>query len=1249
MEINMDVIKQLFFSLSHWFRHTASHLNRKVYFGRALTGLPDGAVVLFPVRNTMFCCGLAGIVAIKKEKTTPVKVPIESINQLCDKIRTAGSDRFKPADDTTASSYLGGQPTIDALWENVQGMKRSQPFFEIFSTPEVLSQIDQIHQTLAQFATTESDWFADQMGLLGTNQVEIISARIEQLKDIVWCLKTELGENVVKIQSLLSSVSPPHSYEVVTIYKNINAVLNSIDRLEVRGRDSAGISLMFMLEPKSYAEFKQELEQNTRGNLAQELTDRSQSSVLMNRGISIGQGKRAVSVALTYKIAAEIGALGDNIRFLREQIRSDAVLQTLTHAKISSHTVNAHTRWASVGAISEPNCHPVDNDPNCSGHYHGTIHACLNGDIDNYMELKKTLVEKGLDIDTHITTDTKIIPLMIQNHLQSGHDIDTAFRMAVNQFEGSHAISMHTDVAPGKLFLAQKGSGQAIFVGLGEEHYMPTSEVYGFVEETQEFLKMDGEKVIQGQNGPTQGQIFVLDQTSSGGLAGVSAYYYDGTPIRLNTEEVRQTQITSRDIDRQGFAHYFFKEISESPALIRKTLQNRWKVIHRHGRELLSIVLDDNAFPPNLQHAMTTGRIRRIFFVGQGTACMAAMACADVINYYLNDPNLQISGMRASELSGFKLSEQEDGGMEDTLVVAISQSGTTTDTNRAVDMAKERGASTVAIVNRRDSDLTFKSEGVIYPGTGRDIEMSVASTKALYSQIVAGIILGLYLAKLKKERSDEFISAEIEQLLALPGHMEKVLAKEAIIAASASSHAVTKTYWAAVGSGPNKTAADEIRIKLSELCYKTISSDCVEDKKHIDLSSEPLIIICAAGTKRTVLSDLIKDTAIFKAHKATPIVIADEGENGFAPYADAVFHIPKVSQHLAPILNIMAGHIWGYHAALTINDSSRFFYSVREALQRTIEAYTQQGMDVYEVVLEKSFREKMLQFYMEFKQRKDERRMTTALSLEIAADLTLLFKYLSGRLPVPDFELDFDIKGTARNMLNTLFHRLGLAINILARPVDAIKHQAKTVTVCTSRISEKLEGILFDTIRHNNLSTAQLTNNNVIVLRNLQAIVDNIMGAILYRIEGLNLLGELTDSTTIHVMRKEGVLKEIPSRVETNFQLTGTKRIIVRQGNVYIGKGRKDGRSIIIIPVISTSPETPNRTEYLLLLNFTFKEEIPLGDKVKALGGKYEHIKNIVQENSRPWKDIHLEMLPTDDLFGKSAEKIGEFIVEKLS
>jgi glucosamine--fructose-6-phosphate aminotransferase (isomerizing) len=121
---------------------------------------------------------------------------------------------------------------------------------------------------------------------------------------------------------------------------------------------------------------------------------------------------------------------------------------------------------------------------------------------------------------------------------------------------------MHTDLAPGKLFLAQMGSGQAIFVGIGAEHYMPTSEVYGFIEETHDYLKLDGESVVEGRNGKTQGQIFVLDQRSGGGLGGLRAMYYDGTPLALTAKSLKRTALTSRDIDRQDYPHYFLKEIS---------------------------------------------------------------------------------------------------------------------------------------------------------------------------------------------------------------------------------------------------------------------------------------------------------------------------------------------------------------------------------------------------------------------------------------------------------------------------------------------------------------------------------------------------------------------------------------------------------------------------------------------------------------------------------------------------------------
>lgn len=1242
----LGIIPRLFYYLKHPIRSTCRPVG--FFWGRCPKNHPGVALIFFPFQPNLLGCGLAGLIAVHRRKQPQ---SIENLDLLAAKVKQVQGHPLRSLKDAPVEEirqrYLGGEAALNPLYEHAKELKRTDHFVRIYNDKGLRDQLARLSTQLDAQVQQEAQTLQDQLGHLSAETVKVADQRIEKLKDTTWCLQTELHANIDKVRALMPADGQPPTDSAVKIYHNINTVLNSIDRLEVRGRDSAGISLMFILDNDQYKAFEKVVDASDQ---TEELTQRQNPTVLGDGTICIHRGREntVTGIAFTYKVAAEIGSLGDNVSYLRQAVARDSLLYLLAAAPHRHHTVSTHTRWASVGAISIANCHPMDNttrEPATARA--GIIQACLNGDIDNYLTLKKQWEQEGGPIPDEITTDTKIIPLQIERYVRQGHPVEEAFRLAVNDFEGSHAIAMHTDLAPGKFFLAQRGSGQAVFVGLAEDHYLPTSEVYGFVEETSAFVKLDGEKVMEGTNGPTQGQIFILNQESDGGLEGIQAMYYDGTPIVLDSGNIQTTEITSRDIDRQDFPHYFLKEISEAPLSVAKTLQNRWKVDPK-APDRLTVALDEAAFPERLTKALADNRIQRIYFIGQGTAGVAAQAGADILSYYLNDPALKISAMKASELSGFQLGAEGDASsMSDTLVIAISQSGTTTDTNRTVDMVKNRGACTMAIVNRRDSDITFKVDGVVYTSSGRDIEMSVASTKAFYSQIVAAALVGLNIARIKQRRSAADVTEELKALLALPGQMRTVLTLKEKIEASAQRLAPQKTYWAAVGSGPNKAAADEIRIKLSELCYKTISSDFVEDKKHIDLSSEPLIIVCAAGTGSTVIGDIIKDTAIFKAHKATPVVIADEGEERFDPYAEDVFLVPGTSPHLAPILNTLVGHLWGYYAALALNNGSLFLHNFREDIQRSMNQYARDGLDIYEILLEKGFREKMITFYSEFRKRQAEGRIPSVMSH--TSDLMLLLKYLAGRLPVSDFEMDFGKKGTALNMINSLFGFLGRSINGLSRPVDAIKHQAKTVTVGTSRISEKIEGILFEALEKHDISTAQLINRNILVLKNLQGVVAAINGSILYRIDGLNLLGELTDTTTITVIKKEGILETLSSRVEEDTALKGTKRIIVRQGNVYIGKGRKDDRSILVIPAISTDPAASNRIEHLLLLNIGFREEVSLPARIKALGGKYEHIKNIVQENSVAWQDEYLELIPMDELFGRSAEKIGERIITAVN
>ncbi|HDH87398.1 MAG TPA: SIS domain-containing protein, partial [Desulfobacteraceae bacterium] len=1217
------------------------NFSQRIYFGKSLKNVPPGSFIFFPAQGCQLNCGLTGIVAFKKEEFAIPKIPLGEIESIILQLKGHTYKKLKKDKRDLIGNYLGGETFIKELQNHIGNLKLTSSLYTLSKDAPTKKKLEKICLALEKVIGREENEHIKTLTLLPIEENEIILERINLLKDIHWSLKEEILKNLEKVEELSIYKNRKLSFPAFTHLKYINTLFNNLDRLEVRGRDSAGISVITIIENKDYLEFEKEL---TKRSLLDEFLDRQKEKILGNRCITVNRLGNTVSITFTYKIAVQIGHLGDNVKFLRKQIHDDRIFQLFITFPLIYQTIVAHTRWASVGEISESNCHPVDNITISNGKIHessdntGVIHTCLNGDIDNYFILKEEYErETKQSIPDEITTDTKIIPLQIQKYFCQGRPIDESFRLAVNDFTGFHAIAMHTDIAPGKIFLAQRGSGQTLFIGLGKECYSAASEIYGLVEETSRYIKMEGEQSVNESGGKKEGQIFILDQESSGELTGIKALYYNGEPIQLSEDIIKQTEITSRDIDRQDFPHYFFKEISESPESVEKTIQNRWRISQKNGKRHPLIILDHKAMPPVLAEAFTQNKIRKILFIGQGTAGIAANACAELLRYYLTNSSIDIAPLKASEFSGSLLKKN----LKDTLIIAITQSGTTTDTNMAIDMARQHGAYTMAIVNRRDSDITFKVDGVLYTSNGRDVEMSVASTKAYYSQIAGGGILGLKLAQLTNKRDDDFILGELQRLMRIPSLMKEVLAREDEIARSASTFAPTKKYWAVVGSGYNKIAADEIRIKLSELCYKTISSDVVEDKKHIDLSSEPLIVICAAGNRGNVINDIIKDTAIFKAHQATTIVIATEGEERFKPYADSLIYVPDIEERFSPIITTLVGHLWGYYAARAINEESRFLFDFRQEISSYISASIEKGLDIYQTILEKVFQEKTAKFFSYFKKRMEERRYTTAMELNAASDLTLLLKYLSGRLPVSDFELDFGVSGTAPNMFDIFFRSIGEAINDMARPIDAIKHQAKTVTVGTSRIWKPIEGLIFESLKKNGFDVSNLLNKNVLVLKNLQEIIAEIKGETVYEIRNLTFTGEPVENSMIKLLKKTGSSSKLISRAESGNRLKGTKRIIVKAGNVFIGKGKIDNRSILIIPIMKKGPHI----DHLLLLDVAFNKDVDLSKKIKALGDKFSHIKNIVEETDLFWKNEYLNLLEMEELFGNSAEKIAEFII----
>ncbi len=1259
--------------------------NWRVYIGRAPAELPPRSLIIFPLRENILPCGLAGILAIKKERRESSSPhPAAALDAGLRPVMQNGMAALL-AGSIDPAGYLGGQDPLAILERLTLTMKEEDPFLELLVSPEQTGRVAALALQINAFAVAEEKLLEDNALRFTTAEIEIINSRQMILKDIAWALEKDILENTRRVQVLATGANDvPAAPAALKKYVQLNYLLNSLDRLEVRGRDSAGIQIsMSFKDPgvwgDAFAGIREaglaedfharirsgdfvngSIHLSRRGGAAavtaEEASAREGSGAVSSPSKGGSQDTDCISLTFVYKTASTIGELGRNVRELRETISRDRLLRLLAGLETEFVVSLAHTRWASVGSITVENCHPINNFTRgeasgaapagtgaekyfpAYGRGYWSISVALNGDIDNYRQLRHTLEAGGELIAPEVTTDTKIIPLEIERHLREGSDAAEAFRRAVNAFEGSHAIAMVTDLEPGKVFLALRGSGQSIYIGIAGDRYLFSSELYGLVEGTPYFLKMDGETPAAA--GGEAGQIFILDENSAGGAAGIRACSYGGAPLTITSGMIQRAEITTRDIDRGAYPHYFLKEINEAGASIRKTLRGKYLIRENgDGRRQVNFNLGEDIVPEKIRRSLSERRLKRITVIGHGTAAVAGQAVADAFTRYIGNSQIKITAQIASELSGFELAER----LEDTLIIPITQSGTTTDTNRAVAMAAERGGWIIAIVNRRQSDITTKSHGVFYTSDGRDIEMSVASTKAFYSQIVAGHLLALYFAQLLATMSDEAIAGELTVIAAAPAMMTQVMHRGEDLRRSAEMLTRGKKYWAVVGSGPNKAAADEIRIKLSELCYKTISSDIVENKKHIDLSAEPLIIVCAAGNPPAVVGDIVKDVAIFRAHKAGTVVFTDEGEERFDAYADTVIPIPRAPLPLPVILNTVAGHLWGYYAARSIDAEATFLREFRSRMNQAMIEQGKRAYSLYDRLFDRQFRRLVGDFAAAFQERLDEGRFSQ-IGVRTVANIVLLLKYAMGKLPLEDFWMDFKGQEEFTSPLDLLDISLGHAIDELSRPIDAIRHQAKTVTVGTSRKDEVLSGLIFELLRELGFPAKALTGKNIMALKTLQPAVGEIRGYTLYRISHLDTEGHPTDDTLLEIVKREGVAARMSSRTERSRKLMGTKRTIVRMGQIYAGFGKTDGATIIIIPTLGNNFQV----EMLLLLHVGYREDLTTTEKKEALGYRYNDIRNLINEYNLSWSDDYLQRLPMAALIGETVEAITDLIRKQL-
>jgi len=1104
-------------------------------------------------------CGIIGIVSRPPTRATP-----EAADLVAGLDRAEAAINVSPAAVVEATAHAG---EVDEALRGLPGVLALVGHVDLVAA--LVSRLDRLDA-----AAADIEQRLDTNGeRLDADQLERANAELIDLKDALWAIRHDRLRTAREVESLAGREAPASA---LGGYLAVQQAFSAIDRLEVRGRDSAGLHVFV---------WGHDIESDALATLVAERG----SDPLFQSG-AVVEANRCLS--FVYKAAAEIGELGDNTTALRRSLEADSLLRRAVQSPAARVAILGHTRWASVGIISEPNTHPLNSfeleQP--GGSHPPYVVAALNGDVDNHADLRAA---HALRIASTITTDAKVIPALVARHAATA-PLAEAFRRTVAEFEGSVAIGVASAEAPSQLFLALRGSGQGLYIGLADDCYIVASEPYGVVEETARYVRMDGE---QG------GEIVVLDGDCAGDLDGIVRRAYDGSELTVGPADVVTAEVTTRDINRGAAPHFLLKEISEAPVSFAKTL--RGKIVDHDG--LLSADVGARSLPPDVAARLAAGTIHRIRVIGQGTAAVAGQSTAAILDELTNS-TLDVDAITATELSGFGMRLD----MSDTLAIAVSQSGTTTDTNRTVDLLRARGAAVIGIVNRRGSDLTDKADGVLYTSDGRDVEMSVASTKAFYAQVAAGALLSCAIAEAAGLGEPRRRSELLASLRDVPDALREVLTRRDAVA-EAARLAPSKRYWAVVGNGPNKVAAEEVRIKLSELCYKSMACDSTEDKKHIDLSSEPLILVCAAGLVGSTADDVAKEVAIFTAHKATPIVVANDGETRY--HAAATINVPPVDPALGFVLSAMVGHLFGYEAALAIDASA---HPLREA-RETIERLVGEQLSGDEVVAR--LRGELRQHAERFQDGLRSALYDGHLEASTAARLYGLLRDVSSDRPVEQYQQQSGKVGTPAALIDDLVSALTRAIEELTRPVDTIKHQAKTVTVGISRSDESvIDRPLVQAVLEAGAGRDVLSYRTLKVLADLDPAVADVRGYTRYRIDG----------DMISIIDRGGISRDLPSRVERGAELRGTKRRVASEREVLVAVGRSDGRTLAFVPEVKGGETTG-----ITLLHLAFHERLPAGVMRGVLQGydrRYDRLVDWVNETEGAFDESLLGELPVVEL-----------------
>ncbi len=521
-----------------------------------------------------------------------------------------------------------------------------------------------------------------------------------------------------------------------------------------------------------------------------------------------------------------------------------------------------HTRWATHGEPSTLNAHPHESDDE-------NVVAVHNGIIENYQELREKLIQRGYSFKSQ--TDTEVAVKLIDYYYKkySQNPVDAISR-AMIRIRGSYALCVMFKDYPGEIYTARKDSPMIIGITDGETYV--ASDVPAILKYTRNVYYIGNMEIARLEKG------------------NVTFYDIDQEEIQKELVEIKWD---AESAEKGGYEHFILKEIHEQPKVIKDTINS----VVKDGKICFGeIGLSDEEMQ----------EMKQIYVVACGSAYYVGMAIQYVIEDFTSIP------VRVELASEFRYRKMKLA--ENSLVIIISQSGETADSLAALRMAKDSGVKTLGIVNVVGSSIAREADNVFYTLAGPEI--SVATTKAYSTQLIAGYLLAIQFAAARGEMEQEQYNELLSEINTIPEKIEKILEDKERIQWYATKLASCKDAFF-IGRGIDYAIGLEGSLKMKELSYIHSEAYAAGELKHGPISLiENGIPVISVLTQPDLYEKTVSNMVEVKSRGASLVGITTYGNYNMEDLADFTVYIPQTDPHFAGSLSVIPLQLLGYYVSV---------------------------------------------------------------------------------------------------------------------------------------------------------------------------------------------------------------------------------------------------------------------------------------------------------------------------------------------